>query len=81
MAWHCVSNRRHFGSKCRTRHLACAIRDQPRENRGHENHRDRYTVRHLVYLSSVLTRRFVFRHRFEFARAKFLLMTALHIKL
>ena len=45
---YCVSNRRHFGSKCRTRHLPCVIRDQPRENRGHENHRDRYTVKHLV---------------------------------
>ena len=35
--------------KCRTRHLAC----YPRENRGHENHRDRYRahwyrVIHLV---------------------------------
>ena len=30
-------SKRHFGSKCRTR-----------ENRGHENHRDRYTVIHLV---------------------------------
>ena len=49
MAWHCVSNRRHFGSKCRTRYLACAICDQSRENRGHENHRDRYRVRHLVW--------------------------------
>jgi hypothetical protein len=30
-----VSNRRHFGSKCCTHHLACAIRDQRSENRGH----------------------------------------------
>jgi hypothetical protein len=36
-------------SKCHTRHLACEIRDAQGKNRGHENVRERYTVRLLVY--------------------------------
>ena len=36
-------------SKCHTRHLACAIRDPQGENRGHENVKERCTVRLLVY--------------------------------
>jgi hypothetical protein len=36
-------------SKCHTRHLACEIRDPQGKNRGHENVKERCTVRLLVY--------------------------------